>query len=150
MIIDKVENLSSYAREIPWMAEIQRFLQSSDLTLDRYEIADGMVGTVGMSALRQEGQYEAHRRHIDFQLVLQGGEAMEWIPVDALRSEGPYDAERDVVFYEDARVQGTQFAVSAGWFAVFYPHDAHKPSLRWRDESCRKLVVKIEVDHSAE
>jgi|LauGreDrversion4_2_1035121.scaffolds.fasta_scaffold05655_11 biofilm protein TabA len=114
----------------------------------RVELGDG-VFAVEQSYLtkpRAEGFFESHRRHIDVQVVVTGGEAIEVI--DAARSavQVPYDAERDFTHHADA-AGATLARLEAGDVAVFFPTDVHMPGLRSGAAPVlvRKTVVKVPV-----
>src|SRR5512133_3967146 len=47
----------------------------------------------------RDGRWEAHRRYIDIQYIVSGGEKMGWAPLVTLAPETPFDAEKDVGFY---------------------------------------------------
>jgi YhcH/YjgK/YiaL family protein len=93
----------------------------------------------------EQVQFEAHRRYIDIQLVVQGQEAIEVAPVAALVTAEPYDAARDIEFFAVPRTSET-LALRAGDFAVFAPGDGHRPSLHLDGPHVsRKAVVKVSV-----
>jgi len=76
----------------------------------------------------EEGRWEAHDRHIDLQAILVGPERMDVCP----RTQLPINEDRlaadDVCFLDDAGLFST-WIVQSGEIAVFFPRDAHKPSL---------------------
>lgn len=144
MIVDRLERLDRYDKMAPWMPEIRRFLRHADWEEGHYEIGEGIEGRIVEGPLRETGLFEAHRNHVDFQLILRGSETMECTCLDGLTEVGPYDAPQDIFFLDGCQA-GARLNLSEGWFAVFFPHDAHKPSLKWRDETCRKLVIKVDV-----
>lgn len=145
MIVDRVERLDSYDGMAPWVPRIRRFLRHADWNESHYAIEDGIEGRIVEGPLREEGPFELHRHHIDFQLVLRGSEAMDCAGPEGLTEDGSYDARQDILFLDGQPDGGTRLHLSEGWFAVFFPHDAHKPSLKWREDTCRKLVIKIEL-----
>lgn len=116
----------------------------------RYEIAPGLMVIVesGTTKDRAVRRLEAHRRKIDIQLVLAGPEIMEWSPLAGLRVHEDYKPEKDVAFYHDPAGPLASLLVAPGWFAIFWPEDAHKPVLHPAGQPVpyRKLVFKIDVD----
>ncbi len=87
---------------------------------------------------------ETHRRYADIQAVIEGEEIIEWLPAAGLVIDAPYVEENDIVFYRD--VPGaTRLTMRPGFFAVFYPGDAHKPGCikGAAPASVRKVVVKV-------
>jgi biofilm protein TabA len=99
--------------------------------------------------LRDEGRYEAHKRHTDLQFIWSGGEAIEVLPVPALAIDPGYDGNGNVFFPMDGQ-PGSRLLLRAGDVAVLSPHDAHAPCLAIdgrTDEPVRKIVVKIKDAH---
>ena len=146
MVLDRIENLDAYLPALPALARVREYLAASGGMLPDggAELGSGVRVNVAENALAQTGRYEAHRRFIDLQLVLEGSEAMEWAPLDEL-SGGGYDEARDIEFFEGEPAGGVSLGLTAGMFAIFYPQDAHKPGLRHRHDRARKAVFKIPV-----
>ena len=89
--------------------------------------------------------FEAHRRYIDIQLVVQGQESIGVTPLAGLVTTEPYDAARDIEFFAAPQTSET-LALRAGDFAVFTPGDAHRPGLHLDGPHVsRKAVVKVSV-----
>ncbi|MFH1052899.1 MAG: YhcH/YjgK/YiaL family protein [Candidatus Woesearchaeota archaeon] len=80
--------------------------------------------------------------------LVEGTELILAAPRDKLRSVVPYDPEKDIAFWtlkmppED--IDPEEIIMRQGWFAVFYPSDAHAPQLTHQKEcEVRKAVVKV-------
>ena len=92
-----------------------------------------------------ERRFEAHERYIDIQYIFSGKEVIEHVHVGLLSPDGDFDSGRDVGFYLDP-AQSTPVLLRAGDFAIFFPHDAHKPCLSAGQVSpVRKVVMKVAV-----
>jgi YhcH/YjgK/YiaL family protein len=90
-----------------------------------------------------ERKFEAHERYIDIQYIYSGEEVIEHVDVGLLRPDGDFDSERDVGFYLDP-AKSTPVVLRAGDFAIFFPHDAHKPCVTAGQVSAvRKVVMKV-------
>jgi biofilm protein TabA len=88
--------------------------------------------------------FEAHRRYIDIQVVLQGQETLYWAPLASLEPRGEYSETKDIAFY--AGQAGVAVPLEPGWFTVLFPQDAHKPGcLQGSSAQVRKLVIKVAV-----
>ncbi|MBI5178274.1 MAG: YhcH/YjgK/YiaL family protein [Nitrospinae bacterium] len=86
---------------------------------------------------------ESHRKYADIQSLLSGEEAIGWHPVEKLEVDTPYSEEKDIMFYRNAHGE-TLLLLVPGLFAVFYPHDAHKPGCSIdAPRDVRKIVVKV-------
>jgi beta-galactosidase beta subunit len=89
--------------------------------------------------------FEAHRRYLDIQYVIDGAEAMGWAPLDGLVVTDPYDAARDIAFYRQPS-HWVNVPVRVGQFTIFYPEDGHMPGLRMEGITrVRKVVMKVLV-----
>ncbi len=85
--------------------------------------------------------FEAHERYIDIHVTLRGEEWYGYAPVNGLKEIEPYSAERDVRFFSG---EGVYFRVPTGHFVLFFPEDAHKPCISFREpELVRKLILKV-------
>src|SRR4051812_21972239 len=73
-----------------------------------------------------EAFWEAHRKYIDIQWVIEGVESMGHAHVDSLRTLREYDANKDYTMLSppEGDQGNSMLRVSAGMFAIFMPHDA--------------------------
>jgi biofilm protein TabA len=95
---------------------------------------------------RAEGFFESHRKYIDIQVVVSGGEIMEVIDRSQATVRDAYLEERDLITYADAPT-ASPLRLSAGQAAIFFPVDVHMPTLRLGAEAVRvhKSVVKVPI-----
>jgi biofilm protein TabA len=151
MILDILENLPQYTSLGKGFEKAIEFLARQDLdqlAAGRHEIDGEQVyamvyKNVGRS--REGARLEAHRRYIDIQAVLAGLDNMGWKSVDQCSEPvGDYIEQRDVRFYLDE--PEAWLSVKPGSFAIFFPRDAHLPSIS--SEPINKIVVKVAVDRS--
>lgn len=98
------------------------------------------------SKLRADAFFESHRKYIDVQVILDGEELMEVADIARMKQRQPYNADRDLIVYEDSS-DASLLRVFPGQIAIFFPSDAHMPTLRIRHEAMpvRKCVVKVPV-----
>ncbi|MBS0662685.1 MAG: YhcH/YjgK/YiaL family protein [Verrucomicrobia bacterium] len=96
--------------------------------------------------VRADGFFESHRKFIDVQVVVAGGEAMEVADIGRMTVRQPYNPERDLIVYEDC-TSAAILRVQAGEAAVFFPTDGHMPGLRINADATlvRKTVIKVPV-----
>lgn len=114
----------------------------------KHELADGVIAIeqVYAAKARSEGFFESHRKYIDIQVIVSGEEIMEVAETAACTVREPYQEARDLVIYHD--VPGASILqLRAGDAAVFFPVDAHMPSLQvgGRFGIVRKSVLKVPV-----
>lgn len=107
---------------------------------------DIYVNVHGYTTLgREECRYESHRRYVDLQYCVSGGELIDWQLASSLTPAGLYDEEKDLQFYE-AGHSLTALQMVPGSFAIFYPSDAHRPKRRdGQHPSVSKLVIKVDL-----
>ena len=96
--------------------------------------------------LRADGFFESHKKFIDIQAVFEGEELMEVSDISRMTAKQPYNEKRDLIIYED-NTEASLLRVYAGQAAVFFPVDAHMPTMRVRANAVnvRKCVVKVPV-----
>ena len=146
MIIDSLTRLRSYEGILPHIKE----------AMDCYEVnaaaAPTRVEFDGGFILFQQGTtapvdgvgFEAHRRYIDVQVLIEGSETMVWADLDTLQETIPFSAEKDAGFYEG---EGTVVHVQPGTFYALFPKDAHKPARHEQVPSTwKKAIIKLCMD----
>ncbi len=92
--------------------------------------------------------FEAHRRYVDIQAVLSGGELLYWAPLAGLAARRAYSEAEDIALYENPPGGGAGLLLEPGSFVVLFPQDAHKPGCRLRAGPglpVRKLVLKVRL-----
>lgn len=88
------------------------------------------------------GRWEAHRRHIDLQMVVTGEERIGVAPLETLVAE-PYDEQKDLLWLSG---HGDVVTLRPGDFVLLWPEDAHMPGLHSAaPASVLKVVYKIAV-----
>src|SRR5262245_1651331 len=158
MILDALENASLYRLLSPRLARALDFLGTEEAAaLEppaegienalRHDIeGDDIFALVQRyrPKRRKNGRWEAHRRYIDVQCVVEGVESIGFAPM-GLMHRRPYDAERDVMKTTPRKPGFCEVAVAAGHFAILMPHDAHMPGLPYKGVFgvVKKIVVKV-------
>ena len=149
MILDLVEKLPQYMPLGTGFAKAAEFLARADLdrlVAGRYEIDGDRVYAMvsrNLGRAREGARLEAHRQYVDIQVVLAGLDHIGWKPVSRCGvPDGEYIEQRDVRFYLDE--PDAWVAVRPGSFAIFFPGDAHLPSIS--PEVIHKIVVKVAVE----
>ncbi len=152
MILDSLANWGRYFARDSRGAAAFRFLERDfdpATTQERIAVEGDDVFLLPQTCTLKdpaEARLEAHRVYFDIQLVLLGAEAMGWSPAATLEEEAPYDPQQDVVFFKPVEPL-SRLIVPAGYFAVFYPEDAHAPCLRvpGGGTESRKVVAKVRL-----
>lgn len=90
---------------------------------------------------------EVHRRYLDIHVLIEGVERIG-IAFDDGQNEilEQHPGERDVIFYNDAKINDSFLALHPGQFVIVFPEDVHR-ALYMRDipQTVRKAVVKIDI-----
>ncbi len=151
MIVDCLENAENYAGMGERIATAFEYLGKTDFST----MPDGKVEIRGDEIFamvqryetkpREQGKWEAHRKHIDIQFLVAGRELIGVGDVNAMCVTEVYSDESDVMFLDSD--EGDLITLSKGRFVLLFPHDAHMPSLAEGSPSAvTKVVVKIKVD----
>jgi YhcH/YjgK/YiaL family protein len=150
MIADTLNNASQYMNLSHGIAAALNFLKTQDLknlSLGRHDIdGDNCFALVQVYDTKptNQGKWEAHRKYLDVQFVVDGAERMGYAPVTTLAITNEYDPSLDVAFFQG---EGDFLTIQAGSFAIFAPQDAHMPQMAvCQPQSVRKIVVKVRVD----
>ena len=151
MIIDSIANRGSYNGISPYFDEAFAFaLALQDRESGRYDCDRFKEGTVfamiqeGETLPYEEGLLEAHRRYLDVQIMLRGGETVWYADIGNLQEAVPYDEKKDILFFEKG---GQPVQIHPGMFYVVLPQDGHMPCRHLEGSSrYRKIVLKIAVD----
>jgi biofilm protein TabA len=146
MILDTLVRSGRYIALHPAFTRAFTVLANRDLTRlepGRHEIdRDRMYLSIDHKEGRgRDGaRLEVHRRYLDIQFTIDGGEEIGWMPLDECRQPtGAFDISKDIQFFSDP--PRTWVAVPAGHFAIFFPEDAHAPFAG--RGFLKKAIVKI-------
>lgn len=91
-------------------------------------------------------KWESHHKYIDLQYVIKGEEKMGIAPVSAAKPIAEFDDKKDVGFYMSLAKSEKYYVAKPGTFFLFFPADAHRPSIKVKGcDTDKKLVVKIKV-----
>jgi biofilm protein TabA len=151
MIYDHISNASEYAFANPLLKKGLDFLrspQAASMQVGKIELeGDRLFAMMQEYPTKQEKDcfWEAHRKYIDIQFIVAGVEDIGYAPLASLKVIEPYDAAKDFMKLSG---DGTVLRISAGMFAIFFPHDAHKPCMAPSGQSApvKKIVVKVAVN----
>lgn len=148
MILGTLQYPSRYGGLGEKVERTLHFLASADfagMRTGRYPIEGDSVFMDLMettTVLHDSRLFEAHRKYVDIHLTLEGEEWYGYAPLNNLALEKDYDKETDIAWYGG---EGVYFLVPRGQFILFFPEDAHKPCITFKEPgTIRKVVVKIE------
>jgi biofilm protein TabA len=145
MVFGSLSNLENYKNLHPRFEKAIAFLQSpalNSLTVGKHPIdGDLIYASVNEYATKPEGYLEAHRIYIDIQIVTKGTEKIGFARLNDQVVKDAYNGEKDITFYYG---DCDYLTLTPGKFAIFFPHDLHKPGITAHDpEEVKKVVIKI-------
>lgn len=147
MIVDQLENANTYVHINNRLAVALRYLQSNDLStfaVGTYEIEDREIYAIVSEYISkniEEAKWESHKKYADIQFVLSGVEKMGHAALKAMEVVENYNPEKDITILKGT---GDYVTVTAGTFAIFFPQDAHQPSVAVGERApVKKVVVKV-------
>lgn len=149
MIYGNVRNLGNYAFLIPAIHKCFEFARSHDLVSfpkGRHSI-DGdhiFVNIVEYTtAASEERIWEAHKRYLDFHLMLSGAERVDLNHIHNMNT-GEYQVSRDYLPMDGSKI--CSLILNPGDFLICYPSDGHRTGVSIKNpEIVKKAIFKIEI-----
>lgn len=149
MIYDTLTRVGLYRGISPWLDVAIDAIEQTDLAQLQEGRADvrgeDVYYMVQAPALkpREETRWEAHRRYVDIQISLSGGEIIGYLPVEQVSGWQAYDEAKDILYAND-NSPGILLAMEKNTFCILFPKDAHRPCERSGTlQRGRKVVVKV-------
>lgn len=149
MIYGNIDNCEKYQCLNENFKRAFQFLINNDLKelpVGRYDIQGedvfAMVQEYETKA-EEEGKYEAHKKYIDIQYMVEGEEKVGYAFVENLETCLPYDSEKDFMLLEGNK---EFFGLRNNEFYIFFPEDAHMPGIAKENKTkVKKVVIKVKV-----
>lgn len=149
MILDQLENAALYSGIGENLKKGFQYLANTDFST----LAPGKYDIDGQNVFALVSEYEskdpkdcrleAHRTYADIQYIVSGREAIGYALLNNQAELTPYAPEKDIIFFMG---ETTQMVVEQGMFAVFFPHDVHRPCMQIDGPvSIKKVVIKVKV-----
>lgn len=126
------------------------FLREADLgglEKGRYEL-DGtdLFAIIDEYVTKNESdtRLEAHCKYADIQYIISGGELMGIVSLDKTTETVPYNEEKDICFLESEHERF--MSATPDRYFIFFPDDAHRPSLKAGENTpVKKVVMKVRI-----
>ena len=119
-----------------------------DFKAGRYEFEGGAYANAETyeTVESKDKQFEAHRKFIDVQIIVEGQETIEVADVNSPEFETTVPYVHDIEFM-DGPVQSRKIELHDGEFCVLYPQDAHKPCTHLDGKHrVKKIVIKLPIE----
>lgn len=146
MVIDQLARIEEYVSVIPHLKEALTCLEKNrDAVPGRYEFPGGFILIQeGTTSPIESGDFEAHRKFLDVQILLEGAETIAWADIDDLVVSVPYSEQADRSNHSGS---GCPIPIRPGMFYICTPHDAHKACCHVETPThFRKAVAKLRLD----
>lgn len=150
MIKDKLVNANVYyglSNNIKTGFEWLKNTDLKNIEPGKYIIDSNKVwANVQIYETKTDADYEAHRKYIDIQYMITGNELAGVTDISNCETTVEYNKDNDIEFLQNNNEEEYQ-KLNEGEFLLFYPHDAHKPSIDpGVCTTVKKVVVKVTVD----
>ena len=150
MIYDKIENMSLYFSKLPGFEQVEKAYKDFCLkpfAEGRIDIdGDNLWCNVASYTVNPDNplKYEAHKAYADVQVMFSGAESFGWANINECNITEDFKDGCDIAFMD--AVKGQFFELREGYFAVFFPEDAHAPCRKHPDsDTAHKLVFKVKM-----
>lgn len=151
MIFDDIKNAGFYHDLGPNFKKALQFLKETDnlidLPLGRLEIDGERVFALVQeyeSKTFNKDMWEAHKKYMDIQYMVKGGEKIKIARIENCKPITPYNEKDDYWLFS---AHGDEISLSEGQFVIFAPEDVHQPGLMVNGDTqkIRKIVVKAMI-----
>lgn len=150
MIFDHISQRHTYQGVSPDIRIGLEYLASlrPDIALGDYQVSPNVLALVTEYATKTENLhlFEAHRHVVDIQFPIVGLEGIEWSRLDGMQEAVAYDESKDRTMYK-APQNLTNIVIGGGFFAIFWPADAHNPqrAAHGKSETIKKVTLKVSI-----
>lgn len=148
MILESIDHTELCERLHPRFAlafEAIRHMRAAEPAPGVYEIDGQNVYAMVQEYDTQPAEqmaWEGHREYADIQFIVAGQELVQYAPLQVSGADFPYDQALDLLRCQAE--PASEIQLSAGQFAIFFPHDLHRPKCDWQgSHRVRKLLIKV-------
>jgi YhcH/YjgK/YiaL family protein len=151
MIHDSLKSAPLYHGLHPLFPQAFAYLQSFDPNTPdgKYELhGKDLVAIVERYSTKPAGdkEWEAHEVYGDIQAMIEGSERCGHCERSRLAVIRPYNPEKDVEKFSAPAHEASSLVMTPGMFAIFYPQDAHQPSVQMHAPApVLKVVLKFRL-----
>ena len=149
MIKDRLFNAENYYNISENLKAGFEWLKNNKLTEledGRYEIdGNNLYASIQTYITKEDANYESHREYIDIQYMIRGAEKIGVTDLKNCKTCIEYDSSSDLEFYDIIKDE-EYLKLEKGDFMIFFPNDAHKPSISIDTAiEVKKVVVKVKI-----
>jgi biofilm protein TabA len=150
MIFDSTSHFNGYLSIHSLFGIVSKFLSSHALNrirllkTDKIELSHGVFAVASEYEAKniQSSFLECHRRYIDIHIVSKGAEQLGVCNRQECKVSQKYDEQKD---FEKVNGEMDLITLRPGFFAIFFPQDAHMPGLKTgrKKQRISKIVFKV-------
>ena len=147
MIIDDLKNITKY-KNVPKEAVDFLMNLSKNSVSGHFELSNGIYANIDIYEPKtlENCKFEAHKKYIDIQMLLDGMERLDYTTTDVLEISQEYDEIKDVMFFNNSSKCFDSVILAPYKFVFICPWEAHKPQISTGCNLVKKVVVKIPVN----
>jgi biofilm protein TabA len=145
--IDQLAFARQYATNKSRWDKAFAYLKATDMKAIKaghYQIeGEDVYANVTEAPLKEFGktQYEAHQNYSDIHLMISGKEKIGVASLEGATVKTAYDPAKEVGFWN---AEGKIYTAAPGTFFIFFPENAHRPSIKEDGQDVvKKIVVKV-------
>ena len=144
MIICPWKDIKKYAPLLPGIEEAFDAVNAlTDYEAKTYPLSNDNRFFVAVGTTKAPDVAEAHRKFLDIQYILEGGETVGWAPIEQLTLDGEFNTAKDKGMYAG---DCDFMDIRAGYCYVVFPEDGHMPGSHLTEaKQYKKLVIKLKV-----
>lgn len=152
MIVAKFEDLKRYESLNPLFPKAFEWILKTDLK----KLEAGKIEIEGSDLFASISEYETknldeaffetHRKYIDIQFMIEGGEKIGWAPATCLEELEPYAEENDFHKLKGTAKETVELVPEVA--CILFPEDGHEPCLNLCDgkkNHSKKVCMKVRV-----
>ncbi len=150
MIFDQIKNWPIYLKD-PIFKKVFFLVLENQINVNSDNLyvfeEDLFVKKVSYNTKVSDFVTESHRKYVDIQVIISGGEKIFISDSDKLSVETDYNKETDCTFYnweQIAQKSHSQIKLLLEYMAIFFPQDAHTTqiAINNKPEFINKIVIK--------
>ncbi len=154
MIKDNIKNANLYYNLSKRFETGLQYLQNNDFTNfenGKYPILNEEIFASVQdytSKPQEKGSFEAHKKYADIQFIVKGSEKLGVCDLKNFTVSQAYDEQKDIEFLTPVDPTLCDFfELKQNELAIFYPEDAHMPSLAINKPTyVKKVVIKVLIN----
>lgn len=146
MIVCPWKDIARYLGSVPGLQEAMDVVNSKTFwEVGTTQLSGGnrIMVMEGTTRSADGALFEAHRKFLDIQYILEGQEYVGWAPLEQTVLEGEFSEEKDIGMYSG---KADFLRIAAGNCYVVFPEDAHAPTCHLdAPNAYKKMVIKLKV-----